>query len=341
MSGSGMSFMPFFAEGQYEYVLDWDLARLPEGFRGIWSLGEGRVEIIKQENILTESFYYAGDIMGLEKEGCGFYWLKNHRLPGEEVGRFVTELFGKMAAFFHDQKEPYHVFSRKIPEALTGRNKIGGLALTRSFLYLYPMENPPGEKTLKFLFPHEMVHNWPKLVDEPFGTCTWYVEGTAEYYSVVLPDRYGMLTREELTAQLNKRARDYYENPRIAVTNEFAGENLFIDSEATLIPYGRGFFYLLKMDQEIRNATNGIKSLDDVVLAVLSRTRAGEKCGNDTWLEEVKKAAGLDISQEFEEMCQGRFIAPCIGSFVTPVEVIETKGVQRETGHECVLYQFV
>ena len=340
MNGSGMSFMPVLGEDDYQFSLAWDLSKLPEGYRGIWSLGEGCVETVQNGRVLAESFYYAGNVKGVTKNNLGFYWFDNPELPGEEVGDFVMNLFEEMAEFFLDPGEAYNVFSRKVPEVLTGRNKIGGLALTRSFLYLYPEENPPKEETLKFLFPHEMVHNWPKLKDEPFGTCTWYVEGTAEYYSMILPDRFGMLKKDELVNQLNKRAKDYYENPRLQVTNQFAGEHLFIDSEATLIPYGRGFFYLLHMDEQIRIETAGEKSLDDVVLAILHRTRSTEECGNEVWLEEVKKAAGIDATKEFEEMQNGKVFPPKVTSFKTPVRVIECKGIQRETGMECVLYQF-
>ena len=340
MSGSGMSFMPSFGDAQFQYVVDWNLEKLPTGYRGIWSLGEGRTETVRDGRVLAESFYYAGNIKGCEENGCGFYWLENPKLPAEEAGTFVKKLFGKMAVFFQDTNEPYNVFSRKVPEVLTGRNKMGGIALTRSFLYLYPLENPPGEKELKFLFPHEMVHNWPRLKDEPFGACTWYVEGTAEYYSMILTDRYGMLEREELIHQLNKRAKDYYENPRIQVTNQFAGEHLFMDQEATLVPYGRGFFYLLHMEEVIRKATEGKRSLDDVVLAILKRTRAGEECGNEVWLEEVQRIAGIDISEEFTEMQNGKVFPPVVSALTTPVTVIQTTGIRRETGEECVLYQF-
>ena len=56
------------------------------------------------------------------------------------------------------------------------------------------------------------MHNWVTLLDEPFGTCTWYVEGMAEFYCLVLPWRFGLASREELLEQLNDRAEQYYEN---------------------------------------------------------------------------------------------------------------------------------
>lgn len=340
MNGSGMTFLPYFPEGKYEITLDWNLEGLPEGFMGVWSFGEGRVNTLLDGDSLAETFYYAGKMDSVVRKNCGFYWFINPELPGREVGEFVMDLFVKMAEFFGDQGEIYQIFSRKLPIELTGRNKMGGTALKRSFQYVYAMEEPPGAAELKFLFPHEIVHNWLQMEDTPFGTCTWYVEGTAEFYSVVLPDRFGILSKQELIKQLNKRAKDYYENPRNKITNAEAGERLFQDGEATLVPYGRGFFYLLHMDEVIRKATQGKRCLDDVVLSILDKTRKGEKCGNDTWLSEVQRIAGIDITEEFKEMQNGRIFEPTVTPFSTPLEIREITGHMRETGQNCNLYEF-
>lgn len=340
MNGSGMTFLPFFPQGEYQYKLHWNLSKLPEKSIGVWSFGEGDVTVVGDENTLTESLYCAGVHKKVTRENCGFYWTLNKRLPGKEVSEFVLDLYLKMADFFRDEEKTYQIFSRKLPEALTGRNKMGGTALKNSFAYVYSMENPPSVAELKFLFPHEIVHNWLKLKDEPFGTCTWYVEGTAEFYSIVLMDRFGLITKEELIHQLNKRAKDYYENPRNEIPNEEAGRLLFKDGEATLVPYGRGFFYLLHVEAQIKKATNGLHSLDEVVLNILEKTRAGEECGNDTWLEEVKKVSGLDISKEFHEMQKGKIFYPQMEAFTTPLKVESIIGHKRETKEQCELFQF-
>ena len=208
-----MTFLPYFPDDDYLFSVKWDLSGLPDGCSGIWTFAENSGQSELGGGGLAETFYYCGQIDGVRNKNCGFYWFKDNRFPGRDVGRFVMELYEKMADFFQDSGEPYRVFSRKLPLELTGPNRQGGVALTRSFMHVYPKETPPGADRLKFLFPHEMVHNWLKLDDEPFGTCTWYVEGTAEFYCLVLPDRYGMITREELLEQLNQRCSQYYRNP--------------------------------------------------------------------------------------------------------------------------------
>lgn len=340
MNGSGMTFLPYFAENEYGINLSWNRENLPDNYRTLWSYGENDVKIIGDETTLCETFYYSGDVKSVQKGNCGFHWFEHEGFDGYDIGNFVMELFVKIAEFFKDKGEPYQVFGRKLPENLTGRNKKGGTALKRSFGFVYAKENPPSSNEMKFLFPHEMVHNWARLDDGEFGTCTWYVEGTAEFYSIVLADRFKIISKENLVEQLNKRAKDYYENPRNDISNMEAGRRLFKDSEATLVPYGRGFFYLLNVDEQIRLATNNEKSLDDIVLSILDKTNNGEICGNSTWLSEVKRISGLDISKEFEEMQNGKIFLPKLSCFNTNVEFFETNGTKRETDEPCILYQF-
>jgi predicted metalloprotease with PDZ domain len=48
---------------------------------------------------------------------------------------------------------------------------------------------------------HEMAHNWPRL-DLPLEHSS-YTEGIAEYYSLVLPYRFGIYTREMFVERMN------------------------------------------------------------------------------------------------------------------------------------------
>ncbi len=341
MNGSGMTFLPYFPEGDYEITMDWDMQHCPEDYKAIWSYGEGQVVHMGTHESLSETFYAVGPYQSVVKDKCGFYWLAHDGFDGEAVGEFVMTFFVKIAAFFKDHSEPYQVIGRKLPEAKTGRNKKGGTALKRSFMFVYAEENPPETDEIKFLFPHEMVHNWITLNDNPFGTCTWYVEGTAEFYSTVLPYEWGIITRQQLMDNLNKKAHDYYENPMNQLPNLEVGKRLFKDGEATLVPYGRGFFYLLKIDEMIRQETKDEKSLDDIVLAILEKTQAGQVCGNDTWLEEVKKQTGLDLSQDFKAMQAGALQVPSVSRFKADIKVVKTESHKRGTDEGCDLYQFV
>ena len=76
------------------------------------------------------------------------------------------------------------------------------------------------------LLAHEMVHNWPHLNDNPYGVTTWYAEGTAEYYSIMIPLRNGLITAAEALAEIQKRTDAYYTNPHPASFRPGSREDL-------------------------------------------------------------------------------------------------------------------
>ena len=337
MNGSGYCFMPYFAEGEYEYTLHWDLSALPPGSTGAWSFGEGKTVCTGREDLLVLAFYAAGKMDCVRLGNFSYYWYNNDAILNTAVD--TARIFRCEADFFEDGGEPYTIFARHVAKK---ELRAGGTALTRSYMYLYQNNAQLDPTWLKFLFAHEMVHNWVHLNDEEFGTCTWYVEGMAEFYSVLLPWRMGLVTREELLKELNKRARQYYENPAITVTNMEAGAGLFTDRERTRIPYGRGFFYLTHADGMIRRATGGKQTLDHVVRTLNAHYKQDRTIGNEAWIDIYGSIVGCDIAhREWEEMAQGGQIIPDVACYEGAVALEETEGIQRESGLPCKLWNFV
>ena len=56
--------------------------------------------------------------------------------------------------------------------------------------------------------------------------------------------------------------------------------------------------FVINIDIMIRKATNGAHSIDDVVLDILQKDRAGIQLGNEVFLTSVKKISGLDVRSE-------------------------------------------
>lgn len=337
MDGSGMTFMPAFCTGEeIEYTLSWDLSALPDGAMGMWSFGAGTVRRVGNGSALQESFYAAG-LLDCVRQGNFIYcWFPNDVILDTAVT--TSKIFRYESRFFRDAGEPYAIFAR---HTAGDESRAGGTALTRSYMYLYRSNDQLDPVWLKFLFAHEMVHNWVHLNDDPFGTCTWYVEGMAEYYSAVLPARMGIVSREELADQLNKRAADYYENPRRGASNAQCGAGLMADKELTRVPYGRGFFYLTHADSMIRRATGGEKCLDNVMFALKDRFQADRSIQNEAWIQEYGAYVGEDTARrEYEFFRDGGVVTPAVDCFEGQIEAEETAGVTRETGTPCRSWRF-
>ena len=333
ITGSGMTFLPLFAGGFCTLTVDWDLSQMPQGYHGVWTYGAGKASVTGPPSMLTESFYCAGNIQSVADDQFAFYWIADQDFDFTEIAEQNRDTYGVLSRFFHDEHSRYSIFIRRAKD-----EKQGGTALGRSYMMICPADQQP--VTNKFLFAHEMIHNWVHLNDEPFGTCTWYVEGMAEYYSAALLWRNALVSRAELAAEMNKRARQYYENPHIRITNEEVGTQLFAGPDITRIPYGRGMFYLMGIDTAIRNATHGKQSLDDVLFSMIARYRQNPKTGNREWLEEITYILGNKGKNTFEQMRSGEPVIPADDCFQHALRPYKTTGTIRGTQEPCELWQF-
>ena len=353
VTGSGKTFLPaFFAEGPVRYCLRWDLSAMPENAAGAWTWGEGDGEHTGDGTTLISAFFAMGAPLDCVRVGAfRYYWFRNPKLLETAVD--AARIFSAEAAFFRDSKSrdggslPYSIFTRHGEQCVHP----GGTADHRAYLWLY-RDNGQLDASLKFLFAHEMVHNWITAPDEPYGTCTWYVEGMAELYSLLLPWRAGIVTAEELTDELNRRSADYYENPRRRETNEACGQAFLSDLETTKVPYGRGLFYLLHADAAIRRASAGSRCLDDVMFTLAEpdpETPADPGSAsvrfNERWLAEYGRFVGGDAARaEFEDLRSGTLWDPETEAFRQenrpPVLAVSREGTERGTGDPCVTWRF-
>lgn len=365
-TGSGKTFLPaFFAGGPIRCELTWDMSAMPEDAAGAWTWGEGDSARVGDGSTLISAFFAVGTPLDCVRIGAfRYYWFRSPKLLETAVD--AARIFSAESAFFPDPRSgdprsgdndslPYSIFTRHGEECVHP----GGTADSRAYLWLY-RDVAQLDASLKFLFAHEMVHNWINAPDEPYGTCTWYVEGMAEFYSLVLPWRAGIVTAQELTDELNRRSADYYENPRRRETNEACGRAFLADLETTKVPYGRGLFYLLHADAAIRRASGGAHSLDDVMFALIgpdpedhgesaggipSDTAAASIRFNRRWLAEYGRIVGDGTArEEFEALRSGAVWDPEMDAFQAgnrpPVRAVSHEGTERGTGTPCVTWRF-
>ena len=306
--------------------LSWDLSAMPEGSRGICTFGENEVKTDTLEQ-LRESYFAMGQLNTIEEGDFGFYWMSQPPFDVKEVAEYTKKLFGHMQKFFKDTEKIYRIFVRKDPFLTSG-----GTALYRSYMFGWNTTQPCSLADKKAILAHEMVHNWPDLNDNPYGTTTWYSEGTAEYYSVLLPLRLGLICDEDAIAELQERTDKYYANPTRALGDEEAAAICWKDRRAQRLVYGRGMIFFINTDIQIRKATNGEHNIDDVVIDILEKRRAGVVLGNEVFLETVKRISGLDVRSEWEAMHTGKEIVPLDGGFDGRFAVVEKEIEEADTG---------
>jgi predicted metalloprotease with PDZ domain len=315
---------------RYNISLHWDLTDMPAAARGVWSTGEGDVNLIGTPETIADTFYMAGPVKSIPEEGkakFGFYWLSQPHFDVITVAKNVKQYYDFAAKFFHEPDSDFRVFLRKNPS-----HAHSGTALNHSFMMGWNDYKRDTPQSLHALLAHEVTHNWPHLQGD-YGDVTWYDEGGAEYYSILLSRRAGIYDDARFLKELNERASTYYRNPQRALNNSEVQQLAWKNPLVVVIPYGRGLIYLACVDAEIRAKSGGKRGLDDLVLALLDKRRKGEPHTNATWVELLTRELGPRAKTDFDAMMKGELVAPT-GSFAPCFAVKPIKEPLFELGFE-------
>ncbi|KAH7136265.1 hypothetical protein EDB81DRAFT_761956 [Dactylonectria macrodidyma] len=257
----------------YNTTVRWNLSEAPEGTRAVWTWAEGpdattrRIELTE----IPASYFMVGKIQSITDGDFGMYWLGDPPFNTTEIANQLKLSHQWMREFFDDQEQVYRVFIRYNPF----RGSRAGTALKRSFMFSYDDEDraqPASLSDYLLFLSHEMVHNWPALdtgVEE-----NWYTEGLAEYYSLILNRRAGLISDAQLCDEMNSRLTMYYTNSLASLTNVEVAKLTWTASEAQRIPYGRGLVFALKLNALIQKGSQDREqSIDNLVLELLDRSR--------------------------------------------------------------------
>lgn len=334
-SSAGLSFLPEIAGLEGDISLHWDLSDCPKGATGICTFGEGDLSYQGTLDKLQQSYFIFGMVSSITDGDFGFHWLTKPSFDVEAIAAYARDLFGRMSQFFRDDGKTYRIFMRKDPYPTSG-----GTALMRSYMFGWNETQPVSVKDKQNILAHEMVHNWPHLNDNPYGITSWYSEGTAEFFCVMLPFRMGLVSKEDTLKEIQSRTDAYYTNPTRHLENVEAAKICWKDRRAQRLPYGRGFFFLANTDVKIRQATDGQYSIDDVVLDILEKGRKGITLGNEVFLQTVKDLSGVDVTADWETMRTGGHIVPIEGCFDGHFSVTETEVPEADTGTPVTSYQW-
>ncbi|WP_027344649.1 M61 metallopeptidase family protein [Hamadaea tsunoensis] len=302
------------------FDLRWDLPAAGR-WTAVTSLGEGGEVAGAGLERLGDTYVMCGDLADRHHRDGEFsvWWLAD---PGIDVQAFADRLgttYRIMAEAFGAPAHAYRVFLRGHPHR--GAN---ASAHPASFVMALNPAQPLGAASLYETIAHELVHEWLRL-DGASEDVTWFVEGAADYYSLVLPWRAGLIGDEEFLRAVNFEAREAYANPRRHLDLRQVQQVFFSDFLAHRLAYARGLFYLADLDGRLRHATGGRQSVDDVVRGVVRARATGERVGVEQWCARVGEflpAAEQPILDALAFTGAGRPAPDCFGPGFTG-EVID------------------
>lgn len=292
-----------------------------DGWMVVSSLGEG---LGRDGDLAGAGFELLGDTYVMwgpladchHREGdMSTWWLST---PAFDVEAFTTLLgttYRLMAEAFDAPAHPYRVFLRASPHR--GAN---ASAHPASFVMTMNPAAPLDMTGLYSTIAHELVHEWLQL-DGPTEEIIWFVEGAADYYSLVLPLRAGLIDEDTFLGEVNIAARLGYASPLRHLSLDQASRLDRSDFRAHRLPYERGMFYLADLDARLREATSGRATVDDVVRHLIQARRAGTQVGLDEWCAYVGQLLGDDERPALDDLVFTGNGRPGPGSFAPTFEL--------------------
>jgi predicted metalloprotease with PDZ domain len=314
-SGAGSTFLLLpRSASSYTISVEWDLSALPSRSAAVSSLGFGNAQLAGQPvSLLERSFFMAGRLgrYRAAAEGQGFFagWHGNPPFDPVPVMDWAARMHNHLAAFFRAPAgTPYGVFLRHNPV-----NPGGGVALADSFVATFGPGTDP--ERLRITLVHEMVHTFAPRLDPAGLETSWFAEGMAVHYQRILPLRTGMIDTGAFLDNLNATAARYYTNALAETPMSQVPARFWEDTRIRTIPYDKGALYFAALDHQIRRASGGGRSLDNLVLALLERQRERGRVGLDDWEELLVDDLGSQAVDDLRAMLAGRSPVPASEAF--------------------------
>jgi hypothetical protein len=292
----------------------WDLSHAA-GI-GLSTLGPGDVAWPQPQpaSFLASTFFMGGNVAHypdeLPTDGFASAWQGDPPFDARALMLWTNGLYGFYLKFFHaPAKTAYTVFLRRNPI-----NAGGGVEIGHSFVGTFDANTKP--ETFKLTLAHEMVHTFVGSLGGNDGLAdSWYSEGLAVYYERLLPLRAGAITPEQYLTDLNQTAARYYTDLLNTTPNDQIAARFWADTRIRVLPYDRGSLYFADLNANIRQATGGRKSLDDLVLAMMDHRAQGQPADEDYWVTLLRQTLGEQGVDEFHAMLAGKLIVPASDAF--------------------------
>src|SRR6185437_8425644 len=114
----------------------------------------------------------------------------------------------------------------------------------------------------------------------------------------------------DFLTDLNRTAARYYTDLLGNTPNDQIPARFWADTRVRVLPYDRGSLYFAQLNARLRRLSHGKRSLDDLVLQMVTRRRNGLPVDQQAWVSLVSKAVGPDGVARFEAMMGGKLVLP-------------------------------
>lgn len=149
-----------------------------------------------------------------------------------------------------------------------------------------------------------------------------------------LPFKTGLRNEEWTKSSLNMYLSGYFTNPAIRVSNSDARKRAWQDPNGQMMIYSRGFTYLLRVDEQIRQKSNNKFSVDDLIMKLISNEREHQDFSETEWTRLIEEYLGSEGVAEFMDMRNGSVQRPLQTRTDTPFTLVREDREVLEAGFD-------
>jgi predicted metalloprotease with PDZ domain len=230
----------------------------------------------------------------------------------EELVDLVQRIVDVEREFVGDFNDPEFLVT-VVPtgsEARSGSFSLGGTGLTQCFaLFLAPgvavEPSSPHRDAIIRLLAHEYFHTWNggKIpMDQPEELVYWFSEGFTDFFTTRLLRRAGLIDDTGCTRRLNEMLKKLWLSPVATEPAETIRRDFWTRHEVKQLPYQRGEIAALMLDEEIRQVSDGRRSLDDVFKEILAQAPTGETSETNRLLERFARWTSPEFAQRLRSI---------------------------------------
>jgi predicted metalloprotease with PDZ domain len=173
---------------------------------------------------------------------------------------------------------------------------------------------------------HEFFHAWNvkrlrpvelgpfDYENEVHTKSLWIAEGVTDYYADLTLHRAGLITRDEYLDSLSDKVEELQTTPgRLVQSAEMASFDAWIkyyrpdenSINTSISYYTKGSVVALLLDARVRKATNGAKSLDDVMKAAYEKYSGSRGYTADEFRAVAEQVAGVSLKAFWDHAVTG------------------------------------
>ncbi|MET1057084.1 MAG: M1 family aminopeptidase [Pedobacter sp.] len=186
----------------------------------------------------------------------------------DKLKDFMVTFMPSMRAFWNDRKAPFFILSA-IPLLSEVPTTMTGMALPNGMSVRY---RGPLEKDKLRIVAHEVSHNWIgvnlKIAQNGMEN-NWFNEGFNDYIAIYNLVKTGLYSKADFVNYMNyENLTPHYSSSVGEVPGDSIETNFFKSVLYERLPYHRGFIYAFYLDNQLRLASGGKKTIREFLQAL-------------------------------------------------------------------------